>query len=65
MDVCGVAFKSYTEFFPDTDNELISHIVLGVTCYYAHREAMRISDRTKAGLERAKRSGKVFGRPAV
>jgi putative DNA-invertase from lambdoid prophage Rac len=47
----------------DTDNELIAHIVLGVTSYYAQQEAIRISDRTKAGLERARKSGKVLGRP--
>lgn len=63
LDQCGVAFKSYTEPFLDTDNELIAHIVLGVTSYYAQQEALRISDRTKAGLERARRSGKVLGRP--
>jgi DNA invertase Pin-like site-specific DNA recombinase len=63
LDACGVAFKSYTEPFLDTDNELIAHIVLAVTSYYAQQEAMRISDRTKAGLERARRSGKVLGRP--
>jgi DNA invertase Pin-like site-specific DNA recombinase len=63
LDACGVAFKSYTEPFLDTDNELITHIVLGVTSYYAQQEALRISDRTKAGLERARRSGKVLGRP--
>lgn len=63
LDDCGVAFKSYTEPFLDTDNELIAHIVLGVTSYYAQREALRISDRTKAGLERARRHGKVLGRP--
>jgi DNA invertase Pin-like site-specific DNA recombinase len=55
LDDCGVAFKSYTEPFLDTDNELIAHIVLGVTSYYAQQEALRISERTKAGLERARR----------
>src|SRR5918995_3857891 len=63
LGACGVACKSYTEPFLDTDNELIAHIVLGVTSYYAQQEALRISDRTKAGLERARRSGKVLGRP--
>jgi DNA invertase Pin-like site-specific DNA recombinase len=63
LDDCGVSFKSYTEPFLDTDNELIAHIVLGVTSYYAQQEAMRISKRTKASLERARRNGKVLGRP--
>ncbi len=63
LDHCGVAFKSHTEPFMDTENELIAHIVLGVTSYYAQQEALRISDRTKAGLERARSQGKILGRP--
>ncbi len=63
LDACGVAFKSFTEPFLDTDNELLAHIVLAVTSYYAQLEAVRISDRTKAGLERARAQGKVIGRP--
>ncbi len=63
LDSCGVAFKSYTEPFLDTDNELIAHIVLAVSSYYAQLEAVRISDRTKAGLERARAQGKIIGRP--
>ena len=63
LDECGVAFKSYTEPFLDTDNELIAHIVLGVSSYYAQQEALRISERTKAGLQRARKNGKVLGRP--
>ncbi len=63
LDDCGVAFKSFTEPFLDTDNELIAHIVLGVSSYYAQQEALRVSDRTKAGLERARKNGKVLGRP--
>ena len=39
------------------------HRVLGVTSHYAQQEASRISDRTNVGLERARRSGKVLGRP--
>lgn len=58
-----MASKSYTEPLLDTNNELIAHIVLGVSSYYAQQEALRISDRTKAGLERAKKNGKVLGRP--
>ena len=63
LDHCGVALKSYTEPFLDTDNELIAHIALGVTSYYAQQEAIKISDRTKVGLEGAGRQGKVLGKP--
>lgn len=63
LDHLGVRFKSHTEPYLNTDNELIAHIVLGVTSYYAQLEAQRISDRTKAGLARARAAGKVIGRP--
>ena len=63
LDHLGVRFKSHTEPYLNTDNELIAHIVLGVTSYYAELEAQRISDRTKAGLDRARAQGKVIGRP--
>ena len=63
LDALGVRFRSHTEPYLDTSNELIAHIVLGVTAYYAELEAIRISDRTKAGLARARASGKVIGRP--
>ena len=33
LDECGVSFKSHTEPFLDTDNELIAHVVLGVSSY--------------------------------
>jgi DNA invertase Pin-like site-specific DNA recombinase len=63
LDHLGVRFTSHTEPYLNTDNELIAHIVLGVTSYYAELEAQRISERTKAGLARARASGKAIGRP--
>lgn len=63
LDHLDVRFKSHTEPYLNTDNELIAHIVIGVTSYYAQLEAQRISDRTKAGLAWARAQGKVIGRP--
>ena len=63
LDSFGVRFKSYTEPLLDTDNELVSHIVVGVLSYFAQQEAVRISERTKAGLQRVQYQGKVLGRP--
>jgi DNA invertase Pin-like site-specific DNA recombinase len=37
--------------------------MLAVSAWIARQERQRISDRTKAGLERARRSGKHCGRP--
>lgn len=63
LDACGVKFKSATEPFLDSDNELVAHILLGVLSYFAQLEATKISSRTKAGLERVRAQGKTLGRP--
>ncbi len=63
LDACGVKFKSLTEPFLDSDNELVAHILLGVLSYFAQLEATKISSRTKAGLERVRAQGRTLGRP--
>lgn len=63
LDACGVRFKSLTEPYLDTDNELVSHILLGVLSYFAELEARKVSERTRAGLERARAGGQILGRP--
>ena len=61
----GVAFHSYTEPLLSTDNELVRDIVLAVMASLAKQEAIRISERTKAGMARARLKGKRIGRPAI
>lgn len=63
LDSWGIRFKSYTEPYLDTSNELVSHILLGVLSYFAELEAKKISERTNAGLARARSQGKELGRP--
>ncbi len=63
LDGYGVKFKSLTEPFLDSDNELVAHILLGVLSYFAQLEATKISTRTKAGLARVRKEGKTLGRP--
>ena len=58
----GVAFHSYTEPMLSTDNELVRDIVLAVMASLAKVERQKISERTKAGLERARARGKRLGR---
>ena len=58
----GVAFHSYTEPMLSTDNEMVRDIVLAVMASLAKVERQRISERTKAGLERARANGKRLGR---
>jgi DNA invertase Pin-like site-specific DNA recombinase len=61
----GVGFHSYTEAHLATDNELVRNILLALLASLAKVEAQKISDRTKAGMARAKASGKQIGRPTI
>ena len=58
----GVAFHSYTEPMLSTDNELVRDIVLAIMASLAKAERQKISERTKAGLARARGNGKRLGR---
>lgn len=64
LESLGVGFRSYTEPYLNTENELVSHILLAVMSYFAEYEAKKISRRTKAGIERAREEGKQIGRPS-
>ena len=59
----GVAFRSFTEEHLSTENELVRNILLATLSSLAKLEREKISQRTKAGLERARARGKVLGRP--
>jgi DNA invertase Pin-like site-specific DNA recombinase len=61
----GIGWRSYTQPFLDTGNEMVSGIVLSVLAAGARQERVTISERTKAGLVRARRAGKTLGRPVV
>ena len=65
----GVSFHSYTEPHLSTDNELLRNILLAVMSSLAKVESQKISERTRAGMERAKvqgtESGKPIGRPRI
>jgi len=59
----GVSFHSFTEEHLSTDNELARNILLATLASLAKLEREKISQRTKAGLERARAMGKRLGRP--
>jgi DNA invertase Pin-like site-specific DNA recombinase len=61
----GVNFHSYTETHLATDNELVRNILLALLASLAKVEAQKISERTKAGMARAKAQGKRIGRPTI
>jgi DNA invertase Pin-like site-specific DNA recombinase len=60
----GVKFKSYTEQYLDTLG-VFGEAIAGLLGALAQQEARRISERTKAGLEKARRAGKTLGRPKL
>jgi len=66
---CGVSFHSYTEPHLSTDNEMLRDILLAVMSSLAKMESQKISERTRAGMERARvkgtESGKPIGRPKI
>jgi DNA invertase Pin-like site-specific DNA recombinase len=61
----GVGFHSYTEPHLATDSELVRDILLALLASLAKQEAKKISERTKAGLARARAQGKRLGRPGI
>ena len=62
----GIAFKSYTEQYIDSLG-VFGEAIIGIMAAMAQQERIRLSDRTKAGMERARlkgtKSGKAIGRP--
>jgi DNA invertase Pin-like site-specific DNA recombinase len=61
----GVGFHSYTEAHLATDNELVRNVLLALLSSLAKLEAQKISERTKAGMARAKAKGIRIGRPKI
>jgi DNA invertase Pin-like site-specific DNA recombinase len=61
----GVAFHSYTEPHLATDNELVRNILLALLSSLAEVEAQKISERTRAGMSRARAKGIKIGRPKL
>src|SRR3954447_6653385 len=60
----GVDWRSYQESYLDSCGPF-KDVVISLMATLAKQERLRISDRTKAGLNRARRQGKVLGRPRV
>ena len=59
----GIALKSLQESWLDTRDEGLGQLLLAIFSWVAQQERKRIVERTKAGLERAKKQGKSLGRP--
>lgn len=58
----GVNYRSFTEQYLDSTG-LFKEAVIGILAAVAKQERVRLSERTVAGLQRAKAQGRVGGRP--
>lgn len=58
----GIAWRSFTEQYLDSTG-IFREAVIGILAAIAKQEKVRISERTKAGLLKARAKGKTLGRP--
>lgn len=58
----GVALKSLQDSWLDTSDNGMGQLLIAIFSWVARQERERISERTKAGLVRAKAGGKLLGR---
>jgi DNA invertase Pin-like site-specific DNA recombinase len=58
----GVDYRSFTEQYLDSTG-IFKEAVIGILAAVAKQERVRLSERTIAGLERARSQGRVGGRP--
>lgn len=59
-----VGYKSFTEPYLDSCGTF-KDVVISLLATMAKQERIRMSERVRAGLERARRQGKRLGRPAL
>ena len=60
----GVGWRSYTEQYLDSCG-IFKDAVLSILATIAKQERVRLSERTVAGLERARKAGRIGGRPHI
>jgi DNA invertase Pin-like site-specific DNA recombinase len=58
----GISYRSYTEEY---STGIFGDVIVSLLATFAKQETIRLSERTIAGLERAKALGRVGGRPRV
>ena len=64
LDSYGCAWRSYMEPFFDSCG-IMRDVVISIMATLAEQERVSISQRTIAGLKRARREGKTLGRPSA
>jgi DNA invertase Pin-like site-specific DNA recombinase len=64
MAPLGVGYRSYTEQYLDSCG-VFRDAVLSILATTAKQEGIRLSERVVAGLDKARREGRVGGRPRL
>jgi DNA invertase Pin-like site-specific DNA recombinase len=62
LNAYGVGYRSFTEQYLDSTG-MFKEAVIGILAAVARQERIRLSERTVAGLQRAKAQGRIGGRP--
>jgi len=63
LTAAGVDWRSYTEQYLDSTG-LFRDAIISILATLARQERIRIQERTRAGIDRARKEGKPIGRPA-
>jgi DNA invertase Pin-like site-specific DNA recombinase len=64
LDDYGILYKSFTEQYLDSTG-IFKDVIISILSTLAKQEQVRLSERVRAGLEKAKSKGRVGGRPAI
>lgn len=64
LESYGVGYKSYTEQYLDSTG-IFKEAVVSILAIVAKQERVRLSERTRAGIERAKAKGTKLGKPGL
>jgi DNA invertase Pin-like site-specific DNA recombinase len=62
LSLYGISYRSLTEQYLDSTG-IFREAVIGILAAVAKQERIRISERTIAGLQRAREKGRIGGRP--
>ncbi|MGA3012448.1 MAG: recombinase family protein [Bacteroidales bacterium] len=64
LDDYGVLYKSYSEQYLDSSG-IFKDVIISILATLAKQEQIRLSERVRAGLEKAKSKGRIGGRPHI
>jgi DNA invertase Pin-like site-specific DNA recombinase len=64
LSAYGIGYRSFTEQYLDSCG-IFKDAVLSILATIAKQERIRLSERTVAGLEKARKHGRIGGRPRV